>query len=294
MSDQTEHEIITVLVVPQPSVRPIIASAMVGVFLSLFAILPWKLGFEKFLDSLAYFSATWLVILMFAPPIAFFMWLAFLPRGFLSRLEVTRRYVRVVPGRMARFFAETSVEIDLTSDSSEVLFCHNAWQELADGLRLVVRASDGTERDIRATSIDYLSARQAQRLGEGITTATGLPVLLLKRRRQADGIIRETSWNPPPRSSRIAGGAALATGVVPFIGGSVVGAIWPTPALTISVGLGLWLCQIVVLFLLTRWSGSRAKFPTVYSLTTVFTFAAAYGLAVVVVHYIFGKPQGTF
>ena len=90
MSDQTEHEIITVLVVPQPSVRPIIASAMVGVFLSLFAILPWKLGFEKFLDSLAYFSAP-VVILMFAPPIAFFMWLAFLPRGFLSRLEVTRR-----------------------------------------------------------------------------------------------------------------------------------------------------------------------------------------------------------
>jgi hypothetical protein len=289
MSDQTGREIITVLVVPQPAVRPIIASATVVVFLSLFAILPWKLGFEKFLDSLAYFSATWLVILMFAPPIAFFVWLAFLPPGFLPRLEVTRRYVRIVPGRIGRFFAETPVEIDLASNSSEILFCHNAWQSLANDLRLIVRASDGTERDIRATSVDYLSERQAQRLGEGITTATGLPVLLLNRNRQSDGTIRETPWNPPLRSSRIAGSAALATGVVPLIGGSVVGAIWPTTALIISVGFGLWLSQMVALSLLARWRGSRAKFPVLYSLTTVFTFSAAYGLAVVVVHYIFGE-----
>lgn len=289
MSDQTGHEIITVLVVPQPVVRRIIASATIVVFLSLSAILPWKLGFEKFLYSLTYFSATWLVILMFAPPIAFFMWLAFPPRGFLPRLEVTRRYVRIVPGRVARFFAETPVEIELAANSSEILYCHNAWQGLADGLRLVVRASDGTERDIRATSVDYLSEQQAQRLGEGITTATGLPVLLLKRNRQADGSIRETPWNTPPHRSRIAGGASLATGVVPLLGGSVVGAIWPTPALIFSVGFGLWLSQMVALSLLARWRGSRAKFPLLYSLTTVFTFSAAYGVAAVVVHYFFGQ-----
>jgi hypothetical protein len=289
MTDQTEPDSPTILVIPQPVVRPVIASAAVVVVLSLFAIMPWQLGFERFFDSLASLSATWLVIFMFVPLIAFFTWLGFPPRSFLPRLEVTRSCIRVVPGRIASFFADVPVEIGLTSDSSEILFCHNAWQGLADGLRLVVRTGDGTERDIRATSIDYLSARQAQRLGEGITTAIGLPVLLLKRRRQADGTIREISLSPPPRSSRIASGAALATGVVPFIGGSVVGAFWQTPALIISVGLGLWLSQIVALSLLARWRGSRAKYPTLYSLTTVFTFSAAYGLAVVVVGYIFGR-----
>lgn len=83
MPERPGDESITVLAVPQPVVRPMIASTTAVIFLSLFAILPWKLGIERFLASLAYFSATWLVILMFAPPIAFF-YLACIPTSGLS------------------------------------------------------------------------------------------------------------------------------------------------------------------------------------------------------------------
>jgi hypothetical protein len=109
MTDQAQHEAPTILVIPQPAVRQAIAMTTVAIFLALFAILPYKLGFERFFESLAYFSATWLVMCMFAPAIAFFAWLAFPPRGSLPRLEVSRSRIRVVPGLIARRFAETAV-----------------------------------------------------------------------------------------------------------------------------------------------------------------------------------------
>jgi hypothetical protein len=287
MTDQAQHEAPTILVIPQPAVRQAIAMTTVAIFLALFAILPYKLGFERFFESLAYFSATWLVMCMFAPAIAFFAWLAFPPRGSLPRLEVSRSRIRVVPGLIARRFAETAVEINLYPTSRDILLCHSVWKGLGDGLRLVVRDGDGTERQIRATSIDYLTARKAQKLAQGISDITGLPVQLLTRIRQADGRVQEISWNPPSGWTRVFRGAALATGAAPFVGGAIVGILWPSPAVMLAVGLGLWLSQMSFLVLLARCTGSKAKFPTLYSLTTVFTFAATYAVAVVVVHFMF-------
>ena len=129
---------------------------------------------------------------MFAPAIAFFAWLAFPPRGSLPRLEVSRSRIRVVPGLIARRFAETAVEINLYPTSRDILLCHSVWKGLGDGLRLVVRDGDGTERQIRATSMDYLTARKAQKLAQGISDITGLPVQLLTRIRQADGRVRKS------------------------------------------------------------------------------------------------------
>lgn len=286
MTDQTQLEAPIILTIPQPSVRRVIAIAAIGFFLAMLAMGPCILGFERFFESLFYFSATWILILMMSPPIAFFAWLAFPPRSLLPRLEISRCRIRVVPGRIARFFAETNVEIALAAQSREILLCHNVWQGLGDGLRLIVRAADGTEREIRATPMDYLNARNSQVLAEGVSAASGLPVRLLTRRRQADGTIREAPWNPQPRSAKYISGAALAMGAVPFVGGAVVGVIWPTPAFIVTAGLGLWLSQMGVFFLLARWSGSTVKFPTPYSLATVFTFAAAYALAVVMVGFL--------
>jgi hypothetical protein len=182
----------------------------IAIFLAAFAILPYKLGFERFFESLAYFSATWLVMFIFGPAIAFFAWLAFPPRGSMPRLEISRSRIRVVPGRIARLFAETAVEIDLSPKSRDILLCHSVWQGLGDGLRLVVRDGDGTEREIRATSMDYLSARKAQKLAEGISAATGLPVHLLIRRRPArwagSGNLMESAIRMDGSSSRGCGG----------------------------------------------------------------------------------------
>jgi hypothetical protein len=282
-----EHEATLSIAIPQPAFRRVIAIAAIVFFLAVFAILPFKLGCEGFLESLTYFSATWLVILMFTPPIALFAWLAFPPLSSLSRLEVSQNTIHIVPGRIARWLAETPVEIALTDQSKEILLCHELWQGLADGFRLVVRARDGAEREIRATPMDYLNARDAQVLVTWISASTGLPALLLARRRQADGTVQETSWNPPSRRVRLTSGAALSLGALPFIGGAVMGSLSPAPGVIVAIGLGLWLSQMGVLFLLTCGAGARKKFPVPYSLTTIFTFAAAYGLAVVAVGLIF-------
>jgi hypothetical protein len=133
MTDRTPSEAPTILVIPQPAVRRRIAMFAVAIFLAVFAILPYKLGFEKFFESLAYFSATWLVMFMFGPAIAFFAWLAFPPRGSMPRLEISRSRIRVVPGRIARLFAETAVEIDLSPKSRDILLCHSVWQGLEMG-----------------------------------------------------------------------------------------------------------------------------------------------------------------
>src|ERR1035438_1383115 len=102
MTHQTEYEAPTILVIPQPAVRRCIALVGIAIFLATFAIFPYKLGFERFFESLAYFSATWLVMFMLGPPIAFFAWLAFPPRGSMPRLEISRSQIRVIPGRIAR------------------------------------------------------------------------------------------------------------------------------------------------------------------------------------------------
>jgi hypothetical protein len=273
-------------VIPQPASRPIIALAVVVVFLAVFAIFPYKLGLGRFFESLFYFSATWIVMLMLAPPIAFFIWLAFLPRSFLPRIEISRTRICVVPGRMARFFAEAPVGIDLTPFSREILLCHSVRPGLEVGFRLVVRAADGTERGLDANSMNYLNARGSQELAEGISAVTGMPVRLLERVRQNDGTVQEKPWSPPPTSSMIVVGIALIAGVLPFAAGGVIGAIWPTPLIIVAVGLGLWLIQMSVPCLLARWTGSKAIFPSALSLTTVFTFSASYCLAVVVFHFI--------
>jgi hypothetical protein len=286
MANHSAHEAPTILTIPQPAARRVIAISFIAVFLALFTTLPSKLGFGGFFKSLFHFSATWLVMSMFAAPIAFFARLAFPPRKSLPRLEVSRSYIRVVPGRIARLFAETAVEIALAPQAKEILLC----RVIGDGLRLIVRDADGAERQIRATSMDYLSARDAQVLAEGISGAIGLPVLLLARGRRADGAIRETSWIQPSGGAGAAIGAAVATVAIPFVGGAVVGILWPSPAVMLAVGLGLWLCQMGTLIVIGRLVQPRAKFPTLYSLKTVFSFAAAYGLALVAVRLFLRSP----
>ena len=109
----------------------------------------------------------------------------------------------------------------------------------------------------------------------------------LVRKRQVDGSVSEDSWTPSSRRLTANTRIALAMGGVPLIGGAVSGLLWPTPAMIVLDGLGLWLCQICVLFLVARFSGSRSKLQAPYLLSTIFSFAATYGFAVVVVGFLF-------
>jgi hypothetical protein len=113
--------------------------------------------------------------------------------------------------------------------------------------------------------------------------ASGLSALLLPRSRQADRTAQDVSWDPKSRTAKMLIGSALALGTVPFAGGAVIGVLRPTPAVIVAVGLGLWLSENGVLFLLARWAGSRAKLPPLRFLTSVIPFAAVYGVVVIAV-----------
>jgi len=65
-----------------------------------------------------------------------------------------------------------------------------------------------------------------------------------------------------------------------------VGILWPSPAVMLAVGLGLWLSQMSFLVLLARCNGSKAKFPTLYFTDDVFTLQRHMPLPVVV-HFMF-------
>jgi hypothetical protein len=116
---------------------------------------------------------------------------------------------------------------------------------------------------------------------------TGLPTLPLSSLRQADGTVQEVPRKPQSRRVRIAVVIALAMGTVPILGGAVVGILWPTPAVIVVVGLGLWLIETSVIILLVRFLGSQESLPTRHILTSVVSFTLFYGFAVVAVGYIF-------
>ncbi|MGA7633604.1 MAG: hypothetical protein WCB11_22815 [Terriglobales bacterium] len=75
--------------------------------------------------------------------------------------------------------------------------------------------------------------------------------------------------------------------VVPFIGGIIVGYVLPRPAIIVTVGLALWIGQMLATYVLAHTDRTQTKYPLLYSLTTIFTFGATYGFAVVVVAFVF-------
>lgn len=104
----------------------------------------------------------------------------------------------------------------------------------------------------------------------------------------ADGIVQETPWIPlAPKANIARGFAAGAIGAVPYIGGITVGYVLPRPAIIVAVGLALWVGQMLAVSALAHSHRTRTKYPTLYSLTTLFTFGAGYGFAVVVVAFMF-------
>ncbi len=75
-----------------------------------------------------------------------------------------------------------------------------------------------------------------------------------------------------------------------YIGGITIGYLLPRPAVIVAVALALWLGQMLAVSAFAHRHRTRTKYPTLYSLTTLYTFGAAYGFAVVVVAFVRGFP----
>ena len=98
-------------------------------------------------------------------------------------------------------------------------------EELPDGLRIIIRAHDETEREVRVGHWMPVNARQWRRLVDGITDATSLPVRLVIRRRLASGSFQETPWTPfaaKPDILRAEVGLAICFALLPYFGGFLV------------------------------------------------------------------------
>lgn len=254
----------------------------------------WKVGLSRLSSDLGNDPDLWWLVIglgvAFAFPIAFFLRLAFPPRSAQGRLQARRDSVSFIPGRVERrFLGEPVIEAAVTPQSKEILLCHSFFQELPDGYRVIIRAVDETEREVRVKflALSTIDAQQCQEIAEGMSAATGLPVRFVIRRQLTDGTLQETPWIPAPRKAISASGFARLTVVAaPYLGGIAVGYILPRPAIIVAVGGALWLGQMLAI-LLAAGRATRTKYSTLYWLTTIFTFGATYGFVVVAVAYIF-------
>lgn len=241
------------------------------------AVLLFKLGFASF----TIIPEVWWLLIMLVATAVFMVRVIFPPRHALPKVQIDPHQIRFVPSRMQRYMnGLRSIEAAITPQSREIILAHCIFEKWFEGDRIVVRGENEPDREIGFFGF-WLNARDCRTLSEAITAAVGLPVRLVIRRRRMDGAIQESPWLPLERKANSAKTlATLAIGATPFIGGGVVGYFLPGPSITVAVGLVLWLGPILAISVYTR------KRPTLTALSTVFTFGAAYGLAVVVVGYI--------
>ena len=267
--------------------RRVIALVFAGLFILMLAYIPLRVGLHRFLHGLNVNPAMWLLVVTFAIPIGFFSWLAFPPRAVLAKLEIQRNNVRFIPNlAVRRFLAEPIVKAVITPQSKEILVCQAFLGKLPDGYNVVIRTAGENDRVVRAASLTLHTAQEGQEIADGITAATGLPVRLITREQLTDGTVQEVPWVPSaPKTKLLHAGLAIAA--VPWVGGVVLGYIFPRPAIIVTAGLTLWLCEMLAVFIIARRSHKRTQNLAVHMLATFFTFAASYAFAVGLVAFVF-------
>jgi hypothetical protein len=203
-----------------------------------------------------------------------------------TRLEFACDGLRFVPNRVMRLIGEPATFVAITPQSAEIILCHSFWQERPNGWRIIVRTANGAEHELGGNAGLYLRAADVNTLAKAITQTTGLPVRVVIRRTPLNGAVEETPWTPPNTKTNTLIGFGLASACLPLVGGISMGWLSPRPAIVVVVGLALWLCMMLALFLLARTEPSRKKFPTLHALTTLVTFSATYSVCVVVTDYL--------
>ena len=228
----------------------------------------------------------WLVALLVGFT-AIMLRLAFPPRRTQARLEIRHDSISFVPRRIDQRMGGASVtEAAVTAQSAEILFCHKLLEGIPEGFSFVIRGNHEHEREVPVKFGRFLDQQYCQKLTQGITSATGLPVRLVTRRWSMDGTAQETEWIPTigkPSTAFV----AIGLGTVPFIGGIVVGSFRLRSEIIVAIGAALWLGKMLVMIAYARRYPTQTK-PSMLtlSLSSIFPFGAAYGLAVVITPYV--------
>jgi hypothetical protein len=269
---------------PRSYLRTVGAFLLV-VFVAPFAFIGSKIGLGGILSNLlpALFGMA-----MMIGGILFALWLLFQPQSALARFEFTRDRVRFIPNLIARSIGEQSEETVISPQSAEILICHR----LVNGYRIIVRAADGAESELASHSphtLVNLNTSDIDSMAEAITPATGLPVRVVIRRKSPTGAVEETPWTPPSTKGKSLKTVALATVALPYVGGILMGSLSLNPTIVIEVGLVLWLCMVLSIYLASRTDSGPKRFPLLQTLTTLVTFSAVYAVCFVVTAYLRGR-----
>lgn len=214
--------------------------------------------------------------------------LAFPAQSTKARLTVRHDGISFVPRRMdQRFNGEQVVQIAIGPTSTELLLCRSMYEGYPDGYRPLVRDTDDSKQEIAVQFWKILNADECRKITAGMAAATGLPVRLALRKRSATGTVEESPWLPPQRKENIQRSLMLlASAGLPFVGGIVAGYLRPRPAVTISIGLLLWLLWVLVVVAYTRWHRASTRTSVLLSLASVFSFGAAYGVTFAAVAFV--------
>lgn len=274
--------------IPFPSVIRTFVLMMAAVYLLMFIGIPLHvLGLRGALNSIRDSIWLWLVMVaMFAPLIGMFLRFAFPPNSWHARLEFGQDSVRLVPRPVLRWIGEPTTEISLGPHSREILLCRGSQDRIPYGFRVLVRSTDGRDREIKLETGSRLDTRQSGILISGITASTHLPIHLVQQQFAADGSFQEVPWAPAEHSAQLGGIAKMAFAATPYIGGVVVGLLRPGILTVVMVGIALWLCQTLAVFSYAYITHQHSKLAALYWLTTLFTFAASYAVTFTLVFYV--------
>jgi hypothetical protein len=287
MTASTEQEVPLVFAVPLLRGRRIIALAFVGFYFLVAIYLLLGMGVHRFVNALSedpIMSVFFFGILGGA--IVFFLKMAYPSRRSLAKLEARHDSIRFIPAPfLNRFLGEPILEATITPQAKEIVLSRDLRDKLSTTWNVSIRSTGEPERSFKTTRLNLTTAQQGHRIVEGIGVATGLPVRMVSRQQTANGAIEETPWSPPASQGKLFG-LGLAILVIPYIGGAIVGYIFPGSAVILAVGFALWLFDVLAISSFARRSRPRTQNLGVHLLARFFMFWTGYGFAFVIVAYV--------
>jgi hypothetical protein len=231
--------------IPMAPSRRVIAIVFGAILFLCTAYIPLKVGLTRFFAGLNANRGLLFLYVGLAAAVALFVGLAFTFHSAQPKLQIRRGTIRFVPSKLAELrLSEVPVQADIGPLSREILLCHSFIEELPDGYSLIVRADDGTERQVKLGRSLALDANGWRLLVDGIADATSLPVRLVLRRQLANGSTQEMQW-VPTEGKRIHFGVrallAICFALLPYFGGLLVVATRNIAWLTLA---GIAICVL--------------------------------------------------
>ena len=286
MPTSTEHDVPYVFAVPLMRAQRIIALVSAGVFLLIAVYIPLKIGLHRFVDMLSDEPSLWALMAFMLAPIALFVKLAYPSRRSLAKLEATHDSIRFVPNWFAnRVVGEPILEASITPQAKEIVLCRDLRDKVPTVWSVSICSTGESDRSFKTMRLNITTAQEGHKIVESISAVTGLPARIITRRQAANGAVEEAPWTPPA-SQGMMFGIGLGIGIVSYLGGAVVGYVFPRVSIILAVGFALWLFDLLAITAFARRSEPRTKSLGAHLLARFFMFWTGYGVAFVLVAYV--------